>query len=54
MKRLIGTFCKGHVKRVRRREAGNAKPLKRAEGLRGGFICGIYLRDLHGMYECSK
>ena len=50
MKRLIGTICKGHVKRVRRREAGNAKPLKWAEGLwRGDLICGIYLRDLRGM-----
>ena len=56
MRRLTGLSCKGHANRVRRGEAGNAKPLKRAEGLRGEgkFICGIYLRVLHGMHECSK
>ena len=43
VRRLTGLSCKGHVKRVRRGEAGNAKPLKRAEGLRGGGIYMWYL-----------
>ena len=36
MRRLTGLSCKGHENRVRRGEAGNAKPLERAEGMRGG------------------
>ena len=35
MRRLTGLSCKGHENRVRRGEAGNAKPLERAEGMRG-------------------